>query len=137
MTSKVKREVKITYRGWPGHYCEGHKCVFHLNTLLECKTRRYVVSTVGNILRDRLDTRSELNYQALDFNTRYYETMIFGVKRDGVYWDARADRQVYTDDDLPWCVETLDHESDVRAQEVHEANVAWVKGKLERGEKLR
>lgn len=40
--------VRITYRGWPGHYCSARYCIFRLNTLIEVGDVRVVVSTVGN-----------------------------------------------------------------------------------------
>jgi hypothetical protein len=73
-------KAKITYRGWPGHFCMGHRCVFHLNTLIEFGEKRVVVSTVG-------DMRPTARIEEIGLD-RYFETMAFYAVKEGKYWEA-------------------------------------------------
>lgn len=75
MEIKIKG-VKITERGWAGHFCLAHKCMFHRNTLLEKGDVKIVVSSVGKLPTKRGDQLEEIGCD------RYYETMVFFVKDD-------------------------------------------------------
>lgn len=73
------QEVKITERGWAGHYILARECLFRRNTLLEYKDKKWVVSTVGNCYVENKLISIGCN--------RYYETMAF-VAKDDEYNDA-------------------------------------------------
>jgi len=77
----MERKVKMTERGWPGHFVAADKCYFRRNTLLECGDDKIVVSTVGNY---RLNGVIE----TIGTGGRYYETMAFNAVKDGCYLDA-------------------------------------------------
>lgn len=77
--------VKITERGWAGHFCLAHKCMFHRNTLLEKGDVKIVVSSVGKLQRHDGGELKEIGYD------RYYETMVFFAK-DDKWKDADAER---------------------------------------------
>lgn len=134
-------KTKITYRGWAGHFCCGHSCYFHLNTLIERGRKRIVVSTVGMMPnpffgRKDLDLSMTKNkWKEIGLN-RYYETMAFIAKREktehGNFWDADVGKQVYFDS--PWSWSGI--EDEIKAQDGHEKVVAEIVGKIERGEKL-
>lgn len=96
-----------------------------------------IVSTVGAMPA----TESASLVQPLkEFETigdgRYYETMVFTAKRtQEVYWDADI-RQRLTFQS-PWKISDMTEASDLRANDMHEAVVAEIAGKLARGEPLR
>jgi len=68
--------MRITERGWIGHYICGDKCRFRRNTLIECNGVSVVVSTVG----------LQFDQETRDFdkfcNGSYFETKAFHVKED-------------------------------------------------------
>lgn len=78
--------VKVTERGWAGHFILGHKCMFHRNTLLEKGDVKIVVSSVGKLLSYNNDAKIE----TIECD-RYYETMVFFAKNDK-WQDADAGR---------------------------------------------
>lgn len=73
------KTVKRTERGWAGHYCLANACLFRRNTLLEYKSKKWVISTVGNCFVNNILTQIGAD--------RYYETMAFAAK-DDEYNDA-------------------------------------------------
>lgn len=86
--------VKVTYRGWAGHLCVASKCLFHLNTLIECGDKAVIVSTVGEYRPDH--TKGEMETVGID---RFYETMVFAAKpkdADG-FIDIAVDQQLSYD----------------------------------------
>ncbi|MFC1453856.1 hypothetical protein ACFLQL_01615 [Verrucomicrobiota bacterium] len=105
MKKKIKKTKKpllhpvITYRGWPGHFCCSQRCVFHLNTLIEYKRIKIVVSTVG-LMQDPMNKDANKVVFAEIGMDRYFETMAFHAKKNGTFWDANVQRQIYFD--LPW-----------------------------------
>ncbi len=120
---KKQSEVKVTYRGWPGHLCMGSRCVFHLNTLVELGEVRVVVSTVGNLRTGKCDEPEDIGGYG-----RYYETRVFRACARDVdkRWDMRAD-----------CVSAIiylsDH-NDQEAQDMHEATVQEITSRVLSGE---
>jgi len=91
----MEDKVKITYRGWPGHFICGDRCVFHLNSLLECGDLKIVVSTVG-----MLKTENG-NYDTIGCD-RYYETMAFVAKRENEFYDANVNKQLEIESRCCW-----------------------------------
>jgi hypothetical protein len=121
-------EPKVTYRGWAGHFILGHKCQFHLNTLIEYKRIKIVVSTVG-----RLPHTPCLGIPRRDWEevgcSRHYETMAFHASLDGKFWDADVSRQV--DFDAPWSWPKIEDED--KANDGHYAVVKEICDGLKRG----
>jgi hypothetical protein len=68
-------QVKVTFRGYAGHCCVSHKCLFHLNSLLEYKDKKIGVSTVGLYVPDL--TAEYVKYEPLNATDSYFETMAF------------------------------------------------------------
>ena len=77
--------IKVTERGWPGHFICGDRCTFTRNTLLEGENDSVIVSTVGNMVVD--GKVEQIGYG------RYYETMVFGTKQNGPYIDINVEDQ--------------------------------------------
>jgi hypothetical protein len=118
-------EMKITERGWAGHFICSDRCVFHRNTLIEHNGYKIIVSTVGAM--KNIHSNDE-KYEMIGAD-RYYETMVFHAKWEDPYWDIDVDRSLHFD--LPqFSVDTIKRESDYIANEGHERNVEFIANKL-------
>jgi hypothetical protein len=88
-----------------------------------------VVSTVGAQYNHENEMYVEIGYK------RYYETRVCRAKRElGMYWDVDTCKQLRSK--LPWYIEYMQTESDMRANEMHEAIVEEFTQKLATGMKL-
>jgi len=114
-----------TERGWAGHFICANRCRFRRNTLLTYNDIMIVVSSVGLMEIDgKFDTVGA---------GRHFETMAFHAdKNDKRYFDADVSKQVYFDSD--WAIAEVD--ADDKANEMHEAVVAEISTKLEKGYKF-
>lgn len=118
--------ISIQYRGWKGHFCNGRKCHFHLNTLVSNGTNAVVISTVGQYSPDGD------KYEELDSAKRFYETKAF-VADNSPFQDADVSMEI----DLPiangvyYIGNKRGHEhSDIAATRVHEACVTYLASTL-------
>lgn len=84
----MKSKVKKTERGWAGHCCISHKCIYHRNTLLEYGDRKVVVSTIGRWL-----DKDGIDFIQLGCD-RYFETKAFIAKVNDKYNDADVKKAV-------------------------------------------
>lgn len=119
--------IKRTERGWPGHFCCSSKCIFRRNTLLEKNNIRIIVSTIGAMKLNETDNK----YTEVGCG-RYYETMVFHAKKDGIYWDADVGRQIYFDSN--WTIDKVTENADKNANDMHEKIVKELTNKLEKGQ---
>ena len=130
--------VKVTERGWAGHFCCADKCKFRRNTLLEYQNKKWIVSTVGAMpqsetIRKIPELRSENGFETIGLN-RYYETMVFEEKpiknEEGaiIYYDANVEKQIYFDSD--WAIDNCDFEADKQANEMHDKVVEELINKI-------
>ena len=113
--------VNITERGWPAHFIGADRCLFRRNTLIEGKIDSVIVSTIGDMHAH--DSRA---IQVIGAG-RYYETMVFGVKKDGEYIDADVSDQRHFEAKWNICAnspEELPDDVDNLANDMHEAVVA-------------
>ncbi len=117
--------VKVTFRGWKGHFCCGNRCRFGLNTLLEYKDTKIVVSTVGALYIDKKLVTIGCN--------RYYETRAFHAKRNKAFWDADVTREVSFESEWCWS----DMEDEWKANKGHHAVIEELSKKLLEGNKLK
>jgi len=117
--------VQRTERGWGGHFCCAHRCLFRRNTLLEYKDIKIVVSTVG-----MMQSLIGEGFEEIGYN-RYYETMAFhSDPEEPRYHDADVSREVPFDS--PWSIDRLD--ADDEANAMHEAVVKEIASRLLQGE---
>lgn len=126
--------IKITERGWPGHYICADRCHFRRNTLVECGKRRIVVSTVG-AMKTPPSQENQPDYEEIGAG-RYFETMVFRAERNGSYWDADVLKPIYGLG-LPWCIARAPtHTSDAEADTMHNATVREIATRLRKGQRL-
>ena len=118
-------ELKITERGWPAHYICAELCTFRRNTLIEYADLKWVVSTVGR----QLPAKGYDHWETVGHN-RYYETMAFKAKQDGIYWDADTSNPIYFDSG--WAIHDCADDSEFRANEMHDKVVAELSEKIKR-----
>ena len=88
MRDYIRGGVKITERGWPGHFICARNCVFRRNTLLEYGGRHWIVSTVGQMISSLTNKIDSIGYN------RWYETMCFEAKLIDGYWDANVSKEI-------------------------------------------
>lgn len=84
----IINEVKVTERGWAGHFICSDRCLFRRNTLLEYNGRKWVVSTVG-AYRNRENKMDSIGH------CRWYETMAFEASEKNGYIDANVEKEIY------------------------------------------
>ncbi len=117
-------ELKITERGWPGHYICAEYCLFRRNTLIEYGDLKWIVSTVGRQL-----PANDSDYWETVGYERYYETMVFEAEQDGIYWDAG---KKHIDFDSPWAIHDCRDDSEFRANEMHEKVITELSEKIKK-----
>ena len=116
-------DVKITERGWAGHFICGNRCMFRRNTLIKFGDDRVVVSTVGLMQ----DWKDENKIETVGYE-RYYETMAFKAKFEDPYWEADVENQI--EFESPWSLNEKERESDHKANKMHDLVVAEISAKM-------
>lgn len=86
----IINEVKVTERGWAGHFIASSRCLFRRNTLLEYNDKKWVVSTVGAFrnYKNKIDSIG---------HRRWYETMAFEAKEEHGYIEADVEKEIFFD----------------------------------------
>ena len=86
----IINEVKVTERGWAGHFILADRCLFRRNTLLEYKDKKWVVSTVGAYrnYKNKIDSIGD---------RRWYETGAFEASEKNGYIDANVEKEISFD----------------------------------------
>ena len=119
----MKSKVKRTERGWAGHCCISHECMYHRNTLLEYGDIKVVVSTIGRWL-DK-DGRHFIEVGC----DRYFETMAFMAKVNDKYNDADVEKKVRFESECALPLPDMELEADA----MHERVVEEISRDLENG----
>lgn len=114
----MKNEIKITERGWAGHYICSNRCNFRRNTLIEKGSKRIVVSTVGNYSSYPIKGIEKTERDNMIGHDRYYETMAFEAKKEGIYWEADVSKEISFNSE--WAIGELKQETDQKANDMHE-----------------
>ncbi len=112
-------DIKVTERGWPGHFICSSDCVFRRNTLIENGDERVVVSTVGNMRR-----KGDGEPDTIGACGRTYETMAFEAKFEDGYWEPNVSNQLEFNSN--WALTGLHTLSDAAANSMHEKVVAEI-----------
>ena len=118
--------LKRTERGWAAHFCGAPDCRYRRNTLLEYGRKRIVVSTIGVYVPADADAPIEIGHD------RFYETMAFKARKNGKYWEANVNSEVFFESN--WRIGKITRTSDNDADAMHEAVVAEISGKLKKGQ---
>jgi hypothetical protein len=119
--------IKIEERGWAGHFIASQYCMFRRNTLVTCGKKRIVISTVGAMCAPE-SWPSNIQFSNTIGHERYYETMVFWAKKNGIYWDADVRREISFDS--PWRVDKLTRNTDEQANNMHEKVVKEIVSKI-------
>ena len=122
-------KIKITERGWAGHFCGSGSCQFRRNTLIEYGNKRVVVSTVGNYQPQDTPNNKDKREHEIGIN-RFYETMAFKAKKEGVYWEADVSQVVRFRSN--WALSELEQETDLKADKMHDKVVSEIYKKLKK-----
>jgi len=125
--NKMKK-VKRTERGWAAHLCVANQCRFKRNTLLEYGKKKIVVSTIGKWYPRGQETAEQIGCDS------YFETMAFKAIYEKPYWEADVTKQISFDSDCE--LNECEHDSDLKANDIHEKVVNEITTKLESGEKF-
>ena len=114
-------KVKITERGWAGHFICSNRCRFRRNTLLEYQDKKVVVSSVG-----LMENSDGTGFEPISIN-RCFETMCwYADLEDTRYYDIDVEKQIYFDS--PWCINEMD--ADDKANVMHDNVVKEIANKL-------
>ncbi len=109
-----KKKVKITERGFAGHFCGASSCCFRRNTLIEYGEKRIVVSTVGNYNPVHAEGREDREIGC----DRTYETMAFEAKYVAPYWEACVSKEYPFKSN--WALNELEFDTDSKADKMHD-----------------
>ena len=124
------KKLKITERGYAGHFCASSLCRFKRNTLIEYGNKRIVVSTVGNynppkIGLEKLDKSKKIHEIGIN---RTYETMAFEAQFIKPYWEADVTKEIPFKSN--WALSELEHGTDLLADEMHDKVVKELSKKI-------
>lgn len=120
-------KLKITERGYAGHFIGSNSCSFRRNTLIEYGNKKVIVSTVGNYQPDIIKELPERIQHEIGIN-RTYETMAFLAKKEGPYWEANVSQEFPFKSN--WALSELEYETDAKADEMHEKVVKEISNNL-------
>jgi hypothetical protein len=118
-------DVIVTERGYSAHFCLSERCRFVRNTLLEYGDNKLIVSTVG-----RMRSLDDKKYERTNASA-YYETMVFKAVYIEPYWEIDPLSELYIDGVPRELTEDICHESDFKADLIHDNMVNHIKTNME------
>ena len=120
--------MKITERGWAGHFICAKDCLFRRNTLLEYDKIKIVVSTVGALYTSWEKGNKFYKGPFMEIGVdRYYETKAFhSNKKDSLYHDIDVEREINFSSQ--WAIDSAGKDNE--ANEMHEKVVAEISARL-------
>ena len=131
-------KIKITERGWAGHFCGALQCRFRRNTLIEFGDQRVVVSTVELYepfaehelnIADKATWSDGPKFVHLRADC-YFETAAFWADpEDTRYRDADVTKEITIDS--KWKISEID--ADDKANIMHDRIVQELSIKLQKG----
>jgi hypothetical protein len=124
----MDKQVKRTERGWAGHFICATRCEFRRNTLLEYGNKKWIISTVGRLVSVNPKTMKE-EFTKIGLN-RYYETMAFEAAYPDEFGYVDADVSKPIEFDSKWAIGDIEADSETRANDMHEAVVLELMGKI-------
>lgn len=128
---KIVDRVKITERGWAGHFIMANRCRFRRNTLVEYKDKKVVVSSVGLMEARTGNGFKTTGFEPIGAFDRYYETMCwYADLSDTRYYDIDVEKQISVNSE--WAIDEVD--ADDRANVMHDNVVEEIKARLTSGE---
>jgi len=116
-------KIKITERGWPGHFICATDCHFRRNTLVSQGGTHIVISTVGMMYKQYPGEDRKVLEVGCD---RYYETHIYYAK-PGPYKDIDVERPIHID--FWWSISKPYRDN--AADRMHDLNVYEILRRLE------
>lgn len=131
----IVNKVNVTERGWAGHFIASSRCLFRRNTLLEYKSRKWVVSTVGAFrnYKNKIDSIG---------HRRWYETIAFEASEKNGYIDANVEKEIFFDSECgiwgdSWkeVCENCNGTPDNAANDMHDKVVSELIDKIKEHEK--
>lgn len=120
--------MRITERGWAGHFICADRCLFKRNTLIEAENDSVVVSTVGAMRRS-----DGKGFEVIGSSGRYYETMVFGSEDSNGYIEANVSDERSFESEWAICADNynnLPSDVDNKADAMHNSVVDEFKNKL-------
>ena len=125
---RIPDKVKITERGWAGHFCGALQCRFRRHTLIEFGNQKVVVSTIG--LYEPFPDHGPPKFVHVRPDT-YFETAAFWADpKDTRYNDADVTKEIKLD--MQWKISEID--ADDKANVMHDTVVLALSIKLQKGE---
>ena len=122
-----KTKLKITYRGWQGHFIAD--CKYHLNTLVEYGSKKVVVSSVGGFYRG-----GEAEFIGAG---RFYETFSFVAQKNKKTGFIDADvHKLLTDYCYYYTDEPFEYKTEKKVEKMHRKIVKEICEHLESGKRI-
>lgn len=128
MKKRVSHRLRVTERGWVGHFICANRCRYRRNTLVSDGAQHVVISSVGCM--ENWDKASPEKIDTIG-HERYYETMVFRGHKEGPYIESDVSNQISIPGDYEWGIfgkkmADLPDDVDMKMDAIHEKIIGWV-----------